>query len=376
MRIGLNLLHALPEIGGGWNYIQRLVAGLGECDHSNQYVAFVTRFSECLVPDQPNFKKVLVRIDSRSRPLRILYENTVLQYSARHYHVDCMHWFASTQAVLNSVPGVVTMYDLQPFLDLSFASQSKQFYLRMMMRWSVKRAEVLLPMSEATAHDLSQLLRADGSRMLVIPPIVDGRFQPMGLERAAEFRVRHGLPERFWLYVAHFYPHKNHVGLLRAYHKFKASGFSAWPLVFRGDPGGAESGIIETISELGLRSDIVFLPRLDELELPLLYSAASAVVFPSYYEGGGIPVIEAMACGCPVVASDIPPVREFAGSLAHYFDPRNEASIAHAMKITQIAIADSDPDIAKRERLTRAEKFRAPAIVNQLINAYARTQRT
>src|SRR6185436_333503 len=117
LRIGLNLLHALPEIGGAWNYIANLVNALGEWDTENTYVVFVTKASECLVPRKSNFEKELVNIRSESRPARILYENTALQLLVRQKKLDCLHWFSANQAVLNSVPGVVTIYDVLPFLN-------------------------------------------------------------------------------------------------------------------------------------------------------------------------------------------------------------------------------------------------------------------
>ena len=95
MRIGLNLLHALPQIGGGWNYVARLVEALGDHDHDNHYVAFVTTASARLVPKKRNFTPVPVNIQAGLRLRRIAYENTSLQKLAGHYRLDCMHWFAN-----------------------------------------------------------------------------------------------------------------------------------------------------------------------------------------------------------------------------------------------------------------------------------------
>jgi len=370
MRIGLNLLHALPEIGGGWNYIQNLVTALGDYDHTNSYVTFVTHASECLVPTQPNFERVLVKLHSESRPQRIVYENTVLQYLARKHHLDCMHWFASTQGIVNTVPAVVTVHDLQPFLNYAGFSLFKRVYLRWMMFITVRQASVLLPVSQATASDLQRRLSADPARMVVIPAVVEESFKPAATEDIASFRARYCLPERFWLYVAHFYPHKNHMRLLRAYYQLKQAGHQPWPLVLRGDPYGAEISVRQNIALWHLEGDIIWLPRLGQRELVALYSSASALIFPSLYEGGGIPVLEAMACGCPVVASDIPPVREFAGDGASYFDPTNVDSIAQAMLAFQNGTIDHDQ--GRQMGLSRVTEFRARPVVVRLLAAYAR----
>jgi glycosyltransferase involved in cell wall biosynthesis len=368
VRIGLNLLHAFPEIGGSWNYIASLVSALGEWDEINTYFAYVTGSSECLVPAKPNLTPVRVNLRPAVRRQRILYENTALQLAVRRQRLDCMHWFANTQALLNTVPGAVTVYDLHPFLGFVRFSPTKRFYLRAMMRLAAWRARMLLPMSQATAEGLQCILHVRPERIVVIPPVVGSQFRPAAGETVAGFRSRYGLPDRFWLYVAHLYPHKNHVRLLEAYRRLKSSGLAPWPLVLRGDPAGAEREVDATIARLGLEGDVIPLARLSQEELPALFSAATALVFPSLHEGGGIPVVEAMACGCPVVASGISAVREFAGDAASYFDPLDVAGIAEAMRMLQ-------DDAAERERsrqagLARADEFRGQKIVNRLLGAY------
>jgi glycosyltransferase involved in cell wall biosynthesis len=368
MRIGLNLLHALPDIGGGWNYVQNLVAALGECDATNSYVAFVTRESECLVPTKPNFEPVRINTNSVRRPQRVIYENTMLQILAVKHELDCMHWFGNTQALFNTVPGVVTIYDLHAFLDSSRFPVVKRVYLRLMMTLTARRAAMLLPISQATAQELQSVLHADPTRMVVIPVVLGPQFEPVAAERIVRFRIRYGLPDRFWLYVAHQYPHKNHIRLLHAYHRLKSNGLTPWSLVLRGDPKGAEAEVIDTVAHLNLRREVIILPRLDEADLPVLYSAAAALVFPSLYEGGGIPVVEAMACGCPVTASNIPAVKEFAGDAALYFDPLDIGAIGQAMLAFQQKPANRECYV--RRGLRQAGNFRAQSIIGKLLNAY------
>ena len=368
MRIGLNLLHALPEIGGGWNYIANLVAALGKYDGDNNYVAFVTKESKRLVPSKPNFMSVCVNIRPASRVQRVVYENTWLQLLSDRYKLDCMHWFANTQALANAVPGVVTVYDMHSFLNFATFSLAKRFYSQIMMYQTSRRARILLPMSQATAQDLCRVLHANPARMIVIPPVLNPQFKPASCDEVTSFRAEYRLPGRFWLYVAHILPYKNHLLLLQAYHGVKSGGFTPWPLVLRGDPKGAESEVVRMVAQLGLESDVIMLPRLDEAELPALYSAASALVFPSLYEGGGMPVVEAMACGCPVIASNIPSVREYAGDAACYFNPRDLRSIGEAMLEFQ---SDTGPrERSRRAGLVRAEEFRPQQVIGKLVSAY------
>jgi glycosyltransferase involved in cell wall biosynthesis len=369
LRVGLNLLSALPEIGGAWNYIQNLLQALGRLDRADTFVAFATPESECLVPERPNFERVRVNVRSSFRAWRVAYENTAFYALARRQRLDCLHWFAGAQAVLSAAPSLVTVYDLQSFLHLAPYSWAKRLYLKFMMTQTARRALVLLPMSEATAAGLTDILGIERSRMTVVPPVLREEFRPAETAETAAFRARWNLPDRFWLYVAHFYPHKNHLRLVDAYQTLRTGG-AAWPLVLRGDAKGAEGAVRKRTRDLGLEADVIFLPRLATEDLALLYSAASALVFPSLYEGGGMPVVEAMACGLPVAASRIPPVAEFAGPAALYFNPMDVSSMAGVMR----RLAE-DPGLLENQRrtgLTRAGGFRPGAVIPGLLEAYVR----
>ncbi len=368
MRVGLNLLHARPAIGGAWNYIARLIRALAETAPDVEFVAYTSRASASLVPRMANFRSVQVNLDPGDQARRVLYENTWLPVQAHRDRLDCMHWFANTQAMVNAVPAAVTVYDLQSLLRFADYSPMKRLYTRTMVKRTARRAALLLPMSQSTAQGLRQVLGVPEARMVVIPPVIGEGFRPQPRDVTDCLRRRYGLPPDFWLYVAHFYRHKNHSALLDAYALLRRRSGSGWPLVLRGDESGTKSQIIEAAEAKGLGSNVMFLPKLDDGELPALYSAASALVFPSLYEGGGIPVLEAMACGCPVLASDIPTSREFAGDAALMFDPTSIGSIAAAM-----ALAQTDDALREqcRERgLARVGRCRPATVCATLLGAY------
>jgi glycosyltransferase involved in cell wall biosynthesis len=344
--------------------------GLNLLDLANNYIAFVTAQSRELLPEKSNFTRVLGNLRGANRPQRIIYENTVLQFLAGKYKLDCMHWFANTQALINAVPAVVTIYDLLMFRKNSSYSPLKQLYLRRMISATVRRAAVLLPMSRSTAAELQSRLNAPPARLTVIPAIVDDRFTPAEPAAIAAFKATRNLPDRYWLYVAHFYPHKNHVRLLRAYAELKKSGLGPWPLVFRGDSRSAEAEIRETIRRCRLETDVIFMPRLSPAELALLYSGAAALIFPSMYEGAGMPVAEAMACGCPIAAASIPPVFESAGENALLFNPLDEGSMGAAM--AKLQLNPLLQEVMRKNGLARAESFRSRNVVGSLLEAYAR----
>lgn len=373
MRIGLNLLHALPEIGGGWTYIRNLLSAIARDDDRNEYVAFATPVSAELIPAARNFRRVLVPLPSRVRSLRGLFENTFLQLKVRRERLDCLHWFANIQGIVNLAPPVVTIHDLQPFLNFATMPPLKRRFLRSSLQATVRNGATLLPVSQATANSLREILGARADSMYVIPPVLEPVFVPAEIQETEACRTRYNLPANFWLYVAHMYPHKNHERLLRAYAAVKRRQAHAWPLVLRGEFQPGVRPLDALVRELGLQRDVIILPPLKRAELPALYGAATVLVFPSLYEGAGLPILEAQACGCPVVASDIPAIREFAGDAAEYFDPRSEAEIENAM--VRIASNPEMRDRLKRLGLEQARLVRQEPVVERLLEAYERASR-
>ena len=368
MLVGLNLLHANIGIGGVWSYIKGLMNALGEYDQDNEYICYCTVESECLVPQKSNFLKKKVKFSNKNRLKRILYENSVLPIIAKKDRLDCLHWFAKTLGFFCPVPSVVTIYDIFIYEISENFSIAHQVYLKTMLPRTVRLANVLVPMSQSTADAVARILKGDRARMVVIPPIVADEFRPVTKELVGIFRAKYGLPEEFWLYVAHFYPHKNHARLFQAYAQMKACGTNSWPLVLRGEKNGADDLIARMLDENGLTEDVIWLPRLSDGEMPLLYSSASALVFPSTNEGGGIPVMEAMACGCPVAASRIPTNLEFATDAALLFDPMRVEMIRDAMQRF-----GSDTEFREKHRqlgLVKVEKLRPRSIAKLLMSAY------
>jgi glycosyltransferase involved in cell wall biosynthesis len=146
-------------------------------------------------------------------------------------------------------------------------------------------------------------------------------------------------------------------------------GVAAWPLVLRGDGDRIREDVRLQIREAGLEGKVLFLPRVDEAELPALYTAASALVFPSTYEGFGIPVIEAMACGCPVVAAAVPAVVESGRDAIWAIDQPSAGAFCQAMRTLQ-ADAGRRADLSRRG-LERARYFRSESVVPHLFEAYA-----
>ena len=368
MRIGLNLLHAHAGIGGVWNYIANLIKALGDYGGANDYVVYCTSHSSELVPNRPGFCSRRVGISGTSRLQRVAYEQTALHYLARRDNLDCMHWFANTVGLVNLVPAVVTFHDLMAFENPREFSLAKRCYLHAMMPYSARHATILLPVSKATGEDLIRRFKVDRRQVVVVPASVGSEFTPCVGERVEQFRHAYMLPHKFWLYVAHCYPHKNHERLFQAYARLKARKHETWPLVLRGEKFGRGELLDRQLEASGIRQHVVWLPELKREEMPLLYSAATRLIFPSLYEGLGLPVLEAISCGLLAVASDIPTNHEFDDSVLSFFAPTDTDAIADAME--QAMCHNILHERCRRQGLASAAEFRPHMMAARLVEAY------
>jgi glycosyltransferase involved in cell wall biosynthesis len=366
--VGLNLLHARPAIGGGWQYIENVLAAVARFNVDCNFIAYCTEASAELVPKDSRFEIRTSRCVTSWQPVRVLYEQTILVAIARRDRLDCMHWFAVNRSLFEIAPAVVTLYDCICLEKGEAIGTMQRQYLRRMVKFACGRAQVVAAISESTAQSALRLLPVQAKRVFVVPNPVDERYRPAPVDEVVQFRRQFGLPNQFWVYVAHPYSHKNHARLLAAYRKFRDRGGDPWPLVLRADRKADWVSVGKVIQELGLDNDVLWLPRLSTADIVRLYSAAAVLIFPSLYEGCGQPVMEAMACGCPVAASDIPTCREFGGSAAFLFDPFSTDAIAGAMQ-------RMSTDAALRERcrgegFAMARKYSQEKAALTLIEAY------
>jgi glycosyltransferase involved in cell wall biosynthesis len=226
-------------------------------------------------------------------------------------------------------PRVVTVHDLAFIVRPETAPAPLRRYLTSVVPRQVARAARVVAVSEATKRDLVERLGTDPARIAVIPNGVDDRFfaaSPL----TPDARARLGLPDDYLLTVGTLEPRKNHLGLFRAIQLL--DGRVELPLVVAGRPGWEFGPILEAAEPLRRRGRIILLDYVPEADLPGLYAGAAAVVYPSWYEGFGLPVVEALAAGVPVVASAVPALMEVADGSAVFVDPSLPEAIAEAIE--------------------------------------------
>lgn len=256
-----------------------------------------------------------------------------------------------------------TIHDLAWEAVPHLAPPTLRAFLDAALRRQLQRTETAFAVSEATRQ---ALLRRESppSRIVVAPNGVEGRFFGAA-PPDEELRRRYNLPASYLLMVGTIEPRKNHLGLFTA---IRLLGDRLdLPVVLAGGLGWTWEPIVRDAASLEEAGRVVRLGRVPEADLPALYAGAAAVAYPSWYEGFGLPVLEAFAAGKPVVASDTPALREVGGDLASYPDPASPAEIAEALLA---ALDDSDPARAAA-RIARARSFdweRAGAIIAAVID--------
>jgi glycosyltransferase involved in cell wall biosynthesis len=312
--------------------------------------------------------------------LRIAWEQSVLPLELARIQADVVHGLVNVLPLATARPGVVTVHDLS-FLRLpELFPPYKRAYLTALCRASVARAQQIIAVSQQTADDLALAWGVDAKRVLVAPNGVDSRFSPGTPAQAMSFRHARGLPERYWFYLGTLEPRKNLLVLLEAFARWRqsvcqsVSSVAALPhLVLAGGKGWYYDTIFAQVAALGLAEIVHFPGFVPDAELPQWYRAAELFLYPSRYEGFGLPVVEAMACGTPVICSNAPGVREVAGAAAMQLAPDDvEAWVA------ALSVAATQPAYLAELRSAgseRARQFTWETAAAVTIDAYERAAR-
>jgi glycosyltransferase involved in cell wall biosynthesis len=266
---------------------------------------------------------------------------------------------------------VVTIHDLGFIRFPERYKKAKRLYLHALTALSAKRAKHLITPSEAIRREVIELLKIKPERVTAIAEGVSGDFKPYPVETVEEFRREKGLPARFVLYVGTLEPRKNIPLLIKAFARWRnenPAGADGVRLVLGGAKGWFYEEIFRLVEQLGLSEVTDFPGYLREADLPLWYNSARCFVYPSVYEGFGLPPLEAMACGCPVITSDASSLPEVVGEAGIMIKPDDEVGLTAALNRL---LTDEAAWAAYREKgLTRAARFTWQEAARQTLRIY------
>ena len=283
---------------------------------------------------------------------RILWEQLIWPFQARRNSCNLIHGAAFSLPFVTAIPSVVTIFDLSFIYYPEIYPYSRRLYLNAATKWACKKAKKIITISESAKNDIVQFFGADPERVHVIYPGLRPNFIRPSQQKIDNFRQEKQLPDRFILHVGTLQPRKNLTLLIEAFAKVNAPNID---LVFAGGKGWFFSQIFDKVSQLGLTNRVHFPGYVPDQELPLWYAAADLLVFPSVYEGFGMPIIEAMGCGTPVLASNASAMPEAVGDVGELFDPRNVSNLTESIH----ALLENPEQLAKMRELgpAHAKKF-------------------
>lgn len=318
-RIGVNALYLIPGgVGGTEIYLRELLAALGRRDKTNEYFVFTNLETGAdLVPRQANFQWKPQAVRARFRPARILWEQTVVPLEASRYRLDVLFNPGFTAPILAPCPCITVFHDLQHKRHPEHFRWFELPFWRVLLWASAIRSRRLIAVSQATREDLLRYYKLKPESIAVISHGVEPAF--FALDRT---RV-----ESYLLCVSTLHPHKNLDRLIRAYARRKPD----FRLVLAGMRGFYTRSLDTLISGLGIADSVQITGWIARTELYRLYERAHAFIYPSTFEGFGMPVLEALAAAIPVACSDIPPLREVADEAVLFFNPLDENAIADAL---------------------------------------------
>ena len=334
MRIGINALFMIPGVVGGSETILRnLISQLVAIDPHNEYILFTNREnSGSFNLDQPNFLEVRCPIPARFRPARTLWEQFILPIQCQRRRIDLLHSPGYICPVALPCPSVVSILDMNYFFFPQDWSKLALWTLRILVPLSARRSCEIIALSQSSKRHIMKALKISEDKINVTYMGVDKIFHPRhNYHQILELKKRMGIKGNFILSVANSHPHKNLRRLVQAYYILRRDEGITHQLVLAGNPGRDHLELLKMVKKLGVAQKVVFTEYVPHHQMPLIYQAADLFVFPSLYEGFGLPILESMACGTPVVSSNAASLPEIVGTAGVLVDPHDVNEMAGAM---------------------------------------------
>lgn len=355
MRIGLDATALPPQPVGAGNYMIQLVRALSAVNADDQLVVFVqSRGWELFaLPEGRPVEWQIVK--DRNPGSRLLWEQTQLTKLVQKINIDLLHSLHYTRPFQLPCASVVTFHDMTFFLYPQLHTRARRVFFPTAMKISARRADAIISVSESTRKDAIRLLGIDPDRIITAHLGVDPSFQPIeDTVQLSQIAEKYGLPDHFILYVGTIEPRKNLPLLIKAYRQLVAQG-TEYKLVLAGNYGWMYEEVLTLIEDLDL-SELIYLPGyVSQSELPLVYNLAELFVYPTIYEGFGLPVLEAMACGVPVITSRIASLPEIVADAGILIPVDDIEALSEAMR--QVLLDDVLKQKLIHDGLLQAKKF-------------------
>ena len=360
MRVGIDARYVYDHFPGIGRYVYALATALGELEHGHTLLLLhnpALRSSRLDLHALKRFPNIEL-VETTARPFS-LAEQAQVPALARRLRLDLLHcpYYIRPYGPL-PCPSVTTIYDLIGRRFPKLLPWRGRLLFDLATRLAIRRSQRVIAISGSARDDIHHYYRVPRERIALTPLAADRSFAPQPPAVIAALRARLGLPARYVLFLGANKPHKNGERLVRAWRRVVEEGGEATAdatLLMAGhyDPRYPEAK--QLVAEYGLEARVRFMPNVAEADLPALYAGAEIFCFPSYYEGFGLPPLEAMACGAPVVCAFASSLPEVVGEAALTVDPHSSLEIAAAL--TRLLRNEGLRNQMRERGLRRARQF-------------------
>lgn len=357
LKIGIICDHIDYGAAGVGRYIRELLKNLLNSDKENEYILIHKNASSDSIYSGNIIDKVFPLKYKYLPALSLLSRARLINQWAEN-NLTILHQPANLFPFENkrNLKNVTTIHDIVPLLfHSSFHTYYSYLTWKLIFPLTLERSHKIIVPSNHTKQDILNRFDIDRSKIAVIYNAADDKYKPIECSDSIKQKLlkKYMLPESFILTVSTIEPRKNLIRLIQAYNQIK--NVIRQKLVIVGARGWMYSNTFKCVKELNCESDVIFAGYIDEHDLPLIYNLSSLFIFPSLYEGFGLPVLEAMKCGTPVAVSRISSLPEVAGNAAIYFDPYDINEMANS--IVHIISNEKLQDSMRAEGFLQAAKF-------------------
>lgn len=336
MRIAINTLSLNKTKAGMGNYIINLVNNLAHIDKKNEYHVFVSENNKHFFNiKQGNFKIINIGRIIRINLARLVWEQVFLPAYVKRHKIDVLHSPGFVIPFLSKAKNVLTIADMTFINYPKVHTIVKRAYFGLFMPYSMRKADRIISISGSTKRDALKLININPDKIEVTHLAPEEGFRVIDRKKAeSRIKLDYKIYSPFILFVGMIEPRKNLIRVLNSFSELKKGlKKEKFPhkLVIVGKKGWKYRGIFETVERLSLKKDVVFTGYIPDADLAMFYNAADIFVYPCLYEGFGLPILEAMACGCPVITSDVSSMPEVAGNAALLVNPKDAHKISSAI---------------------------------------------
>lgn len=370
MRIGIEAQRILRKKKHGMDVVAlELIKNLQEIDHQNQYVIFSRNGEdENAIAETKNFK-----VQKFSSFTYADWEQVKLKKAIQSQQIDLLHCTANTAPLFLSVPLILTLHDIIYLEKVDFKGTTYQnfgnLYRRYVVPKIVKNAELILTVSEFERKNIIDHLQLPEKKVQVLYNGVSPQFHnEYSSQQLDAFRAAYHLPENYILFLGNTAPKKNTPNVIKAYVEYCHTEKEVIPLVLLDYKKEMVVKQLEEMQQQEVIKKIIFPGYISHHQMPLVYNAATIFLYPSLRESFGLPILEAMACGVPVITSTTSSMPEIAGRAAELVDPFNYLQIANAMK--KLMQDDLLRNEFVKKGLQRVKSFTWKASAEKLLEIY------